>query len=133
MNKAPTFNEFWDAYGLKRNKLKAEPAWNRLTAQEKRAAIAGIPAYRAACQQQGIAMMYPQNYLRDHRWQDETEEASSTNAQVSASATQGKHIAPRELQYPDLWHQPSQEKETAKGLAHEINNFPSVLDDMETW
>ena len=76
MNKAPLFAEFWDAYAVKRNRRRAEPAWNRLTAREKRAAIAGIPSYRAACQQQGIAMMYPQNYLRDHRWEDEDSPAS---------------------------------------------------------
>lgn len=74
MNKAPVFYKFWDAYGLKRNKRRAEQTWNRLTAGEKRAAIAGITPYRNTCQRQGIAMMYPQNYLRDHRWEDEIEE-----------------------------------------------------------
>lgn len=115
---APTFNEFWDTYGLKRNKLKAEPAWNRLTAQEKRAAIAGIPAYRAACQRQGIAMMYPQNYIRDHRWEDETEE---------------EHVAPGGLQDPDLWHQPPEAEESTRVHAQKVDNSPSALEDMETW
>lgn len=118
MNKAPTFNEFWDAYGLKRNKLKAEPAWNRLTAQEKRAAIAGIPAYRAACQQQGIAMMYPQNYIRDHRWEDETEE---------------EHTTPGGLQDPDLWHQPPEAEESTRVHTQKVDTPPSALEDMETW
>ena len=118
MNKAPTFNEFWDTYGLKRNKLKAEPAWNRLTAQEKRAAIAGIPAYRAACQQQGIAMMYPQNYIRDHRWEDEAEE---------------EYAASCNLQEPDLWHQPPEAERSVRECVQKVNNSPSELEDMETW
>ena len=70
-NKAPEFREFWDAYGLKRDRLAAERAWNRLSARDKAAALAGIPAYREDCRRQGIAMMYGQGYLNHRRWEDE--------------------------------------------------------------
>lgn len=67
------FKAFWDAYGLKREKAAAEAVWNRLSAADRRAAIAGIKTYREDCQRQGIAMKYAQGYLSHRRWEDETE------------------------------------------------------------
>ena len=65
------FQDFWNAYGLKRDRIAAERAWNRLPAKDKRAAIAGIPSYREDCQRRGISMMYAQGYLKHRRWEDE--------------------------------------------------------------
>ena len=65
------FQDFWNAYGLKRDRIAAERAWNQLHAKDKRAAIAGIPTYREDCQHRGIAMMYAQGYLKHRRWEDE--------------------------------------------------------------
>jgi len=67
------FKAFWDAYGLKKDRLSAEAVWNRLSAADRRAAIAGIPAYRADCQRRGVAMKYAQGYLSHRRWEDQTE------------------------------------------------------------
>lgn len=72
--KAPDFKAFWDAYGLKRDRMTAERVWQRLTAKERRAAVAGIPAYRESCRLQGIAMMYGQGYLSHRRWEDDAAE-----------------------------------------------------------
>ena len=71
MNKAPTFEEFWNAYGLKRDRIAAERAWNKLNTKDKRAAIAGIAAYNADCEQRGISRMYGQGYLNHRRWEDD--------------------------------------------------------------
>lgn len=71
MNKAPTFEEFWNAYGLKRDRIAAERAWNKLNAKDKRAAIAGIAAYKQDCEQRGISRMYGQGYLNHRRWEDD--------------------------------------------------------------
>ena len=65
------FQNFWDAYGLKRDRIMAERAWRRLSAKDKKAALAGIPAYREDCLQRGISMMYAQGYLNHRRWEDE--------------------------------------------------------------
>ena len=70
----PDFKQFWDAYGIKKDKKAAEPAWNRLSAKDRRLAVAGITAYREDCQRRGISMMYAQGYLNHHRWEDEIEE-----------------------------------------------------------
>lgn len=71
MNKAPTFEEFWNAYGLKRDRIAAERAWNKLNTKDKRAAIMGIAAYNADCEQRGISRMYGQGYLNHRRWEDD--------------------------------------------------------------
>lgn len=67
------FQAFWDAYGLKRDRIAAERAWRRLSAKDQRAAYAGIPAYREDCLCRGVAMMYAQGYLSHRRWEDEVE------------------------------------------------------------
>jgi hypothetical protein len=71
------FTDFWDAYGRKFDRTAALRAWGRLTDLDRRAALRGIAAYREACQQQGIAMMYPSGYLAHRRWEDEREETVS--------------------------------------------------------
>ena len=65
------FNTFWDAYGLKRDRLAALRAWKRLSMKDRRDAIRGIAAYRADCEKRGISMMYGQGYLSHRRWEDE--------------------------------------------------------------
>lgn len=66
-----TFNDFWTAYALKRDRLRAERAWNRLPAKDRRAAYDGIAPYREQCRQSGISMIYAQGYLNNRRWEDE--------------------------------------------------------------
>jgi len=69
------FRTFWDAYGLKLDRIGALSAWNRLSAKDQHAAIAGIETYRSNCLKQGVRMMYGQGYLSHHRWEDELVEA----------------------------------------------------------
>lgn len=71
MNNAPTFQQFWDAYGLKRDRFAAERAWNRLSAADKRKAIRAVPDYNADCTRRGINRMYAQGYLNHRRWEDD--------------------------------------------------------------
>lgn len=80
-----TFNDFWTAYALKRDRLRAERAWNRLPAKDRRAAYDGIAPYREQCRQSGISMMYAQGYLNNRRWEDEP--LPSTAAGQNASGT----------------------------------------------
>ena len=67
----PSFQDFWDAYALKRDRIAAERAWKHLSAKDQQAAIAGIAAYREDCERRGISRMYAQGYLNHHRWEDE--------------------------------------------------------------
>ena len=74
MNKAPDFQQFWNAYALKRDRFAAERAWNKLSAKDKRKAIEAIPAYNADCARQGISRMYAQGYLSHRRFEDDFSE-----------------------------------------------------------
>ena len=74
MNKAPDFQQFWNAYALKRDRIAAERAWNKLSAKDKRKAIDAIPAYNADCARQGISRMYAQGYLSHRRFEDDFSE-----------------------------------------------------------
>lgn len=82
MNKAPTFKEFWKAYPLHKDRLRAEKAWLRMTAADKAAAIAALPAYTADCRQRGVAFQYAQGWLNGRRWEDEMEEPQTETPQV---------------------------------------------------
>lgn len=85
MSKAPTFDDFWLAYPLHKGKKPAERAWNRLTAGERRKALAALAAYRDECQQRGIAYKYAQGWLNDRRWEDETDSAPSPTPPAPSS------------------------------------------------
>lgn len=69
MVKTLDFKTFWDHYGLKRERIDAENAWDRLSAKDKRAAFNGIKRYREDCQRQGMDMKYAQSYLNQRRWE----------------------------------------------------------------
>ena len=71
MKKAITFEQFWDAYGLKRDKIAAERAWNKLPAKDRQAAFSGISAYRQDCADHNRMMMYAQGYITHRRWEDD--------------------------------------------------------------
>lgn len=68
--RTPDFQVFWDAYAMKRDRMAAEKTWNNLSAADRRAALAGINAYREDCRRRGIAMMQGQGYLSHRRWED---------------------------------------------------------------
>lgn len=92
------FQAFWNAYGVKRDKVAAKRAWLRLSDKDKRAAFKGIDRYREDCQQHGIRMMYAQGYLNHRRWEDETEASApasvpyaAISSQPSSSPTPGDH------------------------------------------
>ena len=101
MNKAPTFQQFWDAYGLKRDRIAAERAWSRLTAKDKRMALRAIDDYAADCAQRGISRMYAQGYLSHRRFEDDftapDKEAPATVAPASRPSVAPASSARRSL------------------------------------
>ena len=86
------FQKFWDAYGLKCDRVAAERAWRKLSKGDRRAALAGIHRYRDDCEARGISRMYAQGYLNHRRWEDEAaepqEKVSSFKFQVSSNDAQ---------------------------------------------
>lgn len=66
-----SFEHFWNEYGYKKGKLKAEINYKKLTDGEKLKAIMGIRKYRIYCKLKGIDMVYPERYIKDRRYDDE--------------------------------------------------------------
>ena len=86
------FTEFWDAYDLKRDRISAERVWSRMSQKMRRAAMAGIRAYRETCLASGIAMAYPAKYLSHRRWED-----------VAAPAVQEPASPPKAPRKMETW------------------------------
>lgn len=97
MNKAPTFQQFWNAYALKRDRIAAERAWNKLPAKDKRKAIEAIPAYNADCARQGISRMYAQGYLSHRRFEDDFSEDPAAAPSPSPSPASPSGLSSRSV------------------------------------
>ena len=69
--KAPSFEQFWEAYAYKRDRRSAERAWNRMSLADRRAAFEGIQRYKDDCAAYNRQMMYAQGYLNRRRWEDD--------------------------------------------------------------
>ena len=127
MNKAPEFSEFHNAYGKaygeKIDRIAAERAWRRLSARDKRAAIAGIQTYAADCRQRGIAMKYPSGYLNLHRWEIE-EVGSGTERELSRKPSAEPQAR---LRYAEAKGKPGE------GQQSPTDDPASPLEGMETW
>jgi hypothetical protein len=66
-----SFEVFWDAYDKKvGEKRKLEKKWNSLSKEDRRAAIAYIPAYKQS-QPDKKYRKNPETFLNNHAWHDE--------------------------------------------------------------
>lgn len=97
MNKAPDFQQFWNAYALKRDRIAAERAWNKLSAKDKRKAIDAIPDYNADCARQGISRMYAQGYLSHRRFEDDFSEDTAAAPSSSPSPASPSGLSSRSV------------------------------------
>jgi hypothetical protein len=66
-----TFDRFWEEYGYKKGKVRAQAEWNKLPFDEHVMAIAKIKPYKFACQTHNHEMIYPERYLKHKRYTDE--------------------------------------------------------------
>lgn len=66
-----SFDSFWNTYGQKINKKRAQPLWEKLKDNDRAAVFSALPKYRYYTKSKGISMANPENYLRDRRWEDE--------------------------------------------------------------
>lgn len=99
----PTFQIFWDTYSLKRDRIAAERAWNRLSAKDKQAALAGIEPYREECQRRGINRMYAQGYLNHRRWEDDLTPPTDPPSVVRSPLSVVSNPPPTDLATMDIW------------------------------
>lgn len=102
MKEIISFQTFWDAYGLKRDRIAAERAWKRMSSKDRQKAFAGIVSYREECQRRGISMMYPQGYLNHRRWEDDVTPAEhGLNENTSGNVMPG--TAEASLEDMETW------------------------------
>jgi hypothetical protein len=67
-----TFENFWNTYGYKvGNKPKAQKLWNALKDQKKALALMKIKPYQKYVEAAAIAMIYPERYLSQERYENE--------------------------------------------------------------
>ena len=65
-----TFNDFYEEYGVKEGKKRAEAAWNKMPEAEQVKAFLYIPKIKGIKQRNGQAMPHPITYLNQTRWND---------------------------------------------------------------
>lgn len=70
LNYELTFDLFYDAYGVKEGKKKAEASWKKLSAGEQLKAYLYIKTLEGKLKISGLAKPYPATYLNNKRWED---------------------------------------------------------------
>lgn len=90
------FEIFWKAYDYKKGKPYALAAWNRLSKEDRKAAIERIPAYLEDCELCHREQKYPQGYLNGRLWEDETkkerEERKAAEKAAIEATEKSEHI-----------------------------------------
>lgn len=71
MAKPYSFEDYWNAYGYKIDKAKAQAEWNKLSEQERFLAVRGIKKYNAYLERTKTAKRYPERYLKNKSWENE--------------------------------------------------------------
>lgn len=72
----PDFDSFWALYPRRVCKKDAETAWNKLTPEQKFAAVESLPVHNRYWKLSGTGkeyLPYPATWLRGERWTDELE------------------------------------------------------------
>lgn len=64
-----SFEAFWKRYDYKQGKVKAAQEWNKINDATKAAALVGISKYKKSIPN-GVALLYPERYLKYRRWED---------------------------------------------------------------
>lgn len=65
------FDQFWNEYNKKVNRIRAEKEWATLTKTEKLKSIHSIRKYHRYLERTGIGKLDPENYLKNKRFNDE--------------------------------------------------------------
>ena len=67
-----SFENFWCKYDYKVDKTQAKKYWEKMPRHDKIAALGGIYKYKYQCNMKNTAMIYPIRYLKNRRWEDES-------------------------------------------------------------
>lgn len=65
-----SFEDFWEAYGVKKDKKVSQDVWKRLKALEQQKAINAISRYNNELKLSNEFKKHPKTYLRQKKWED---------------------------------------------------------------
>jgi hypothetical protein len=65
-----SFDNFWNIYDNKVDKINAQNYWEKMSKADKLAALSGINRYKTSCRQKNTPMVYAVRYLRNRRYED---------------------------------------------------------------
>ena len=104
----PTFEQFWDLYDKKINRIKSEPKWNTLKQNIKEQIMDYIPKYKASKTDKQF-IKHPLTFLNSEGWNDEIitdnknikDERKKQIDKLSGQLTSG-NITPKQLETLNL-------------------------------
>lgn len=67
-----SFEQWWEKYGYKTGRLKAVEQWQKLKPIERIRAFEYIDRYKTKKKLEGTALLYPERYLKNRVWEDES-------------------------------------------------------------
>lgn len=67
----PYFDEFWEKYNHKHDKVMALKAWDKMKPFERYAAYINIDRYNRHLKRSGVAKLYPVRYLTRRTWEND--------------------------------------------------------------
>ncbi len=82
------FLSFWNLYNHKKEKVEAEKSWNKLTSNQKKECLIGIPKYIEFLkrpEQKWQKQMYPAKYINGKRWLDDFSTSEIFEQETSSS------------------------------------------------
>jgi len=66
-----SFDRFWEVYGYKVSRKKAEKLWDKLSKAKRILVFLHLPKYESYLAKKGIEKAYPDTYLRNEKYNDE--------------------------------------------------------------
>ena len=65
-----TFQQFYDAYGKKEKRIRAEAVWNKMSHESRVAAYVYIAKLKKNYEKANTNLPHPDTYLTNRRWED---------------------------------------------------------------
>lgn len=92
------FENFWEQFGYKKNRKKAQSAFNRLTKANQKMCVEMIPAYLAYIAATNTPQMHPTTWINGERWNDDFTIPAGGKKVVNSDAALNDCELPKELQ-----------------------------------
>jgi hypothetical protein len=65
-----SFEEFYEAYGVKQKRARAVPIWAKMSHEDRVASFIYMAKFKKGYTAKNLNLPYPDQYLKDRRWED---------------------------------------------------------------